>query len=385
MSKILSCISFLVLAAVLLMAPAYGQLRGSPSDGSSISGAGMGGGSLSGSSAGWPLQGSVIMEDDSVPPERVVIESVCGGVSHQETKTDKEGAFSFRMGGNTNRMVSSAATNSTAAAAASGVSDVSPMGDCEVQAVLPGYRSTRISLANHRWSDDADIGVIVLSKMGEDEGSLESVVSEKAPNDAKKAFEKGENAVRDKKYDEAMTNYKKAVEIYPDYAEAWFQMGRIQAANNDMDSARKSYDSAVKADKKFIPPYLQIMMLDVKANDVKALAASSEQVIKLDPVSYPVAYLYNSVAQVNLNNMEAAEKSADKGLKLDTKHAYPKFYQVLGALQATRGEYASAVEQYKLYLQYAPNAADADATRAQLGELEKLAANPAKTETPAKQ
>jgi len=325
------------------------------------------------------------MEDDSAPPERVVIESVCGGVSHQETKTDKKGAFSFRMGGNTNRMVSSAATNSTAAAAASGVSDISPLGDCEIQAVLPGYRSDRISLANRRWGDDANIGVIVLRKMGEDEGSLESVISAKAPKDAKKAFDKGENAIRDKKYDEALANYKEAVEIYPDYAEAWFQMGRIQAANNDIDSARKSFDSAVKADKKFIPPYLQIMTLDVKANDVKALAASSEKVIKLDPVSYPTAYLYNSIAQLNLENMEEAEKSAREGMKIDAKHAYPKFHQVLGALLATRGEFSSAAEQYRLYLQYSPNAADADATRAQLAEIDKLAANPAKTETPAKQ
>lgn len=375
----------LLLVALLHLAPAYGQLKGTPSNGESISGAGLGGGSLAGSPSGWPLQGRVIMEDGSAPPERVIIESICGGISHQETKAGPKGSFFFRMGDNSNQMVSSAATNSTTAAAASGVSDVSPLGDCEVQAVLPGYRSDRISLANRRSGDDSDIGVIVLRKMGEEAGSRESIALSKVPKNARETFNKGEDAVKDNRYDDALTNYKKAVEIYPDYAEAWFQIGRIQAAKNDLNSARKSFNSAVKADRKFIPPYLQIMALDAKAGDLKALAASSEQVIRLDAVSYPVAYLYNSVANLNLENADVAEKSAREGLKLDVTHAYPKLFQVLGALLVNRGEFAPAAEQYRLYLQYAPNASDAAATRAQLEELEKLAANPAKSESPAEQ
>src|SRR5438270_878992 len=68
--------------------------------------------------------------------------------------------------------------------------------DCELRARLAGYRSQSLSLANHRPMDPPDVGTILLHRMGASEGTTVSMASLAAPKDAKKAFDKGMEALK---------------------------------------------------------------------------------------------------------------------------------------------------------------------------------------------
>src|SRR6185503_9186881 len=202
------------------------------------------------------VSGRVLLEDGTPPTESVVMERVCNGQPRSEGYTDSKGYFSFELGRQNNGMMRDASENpgddpfnssgglggssrqsNSPSSMMVGGSDTRFMG-CELRARLVGYRSQSVSLAMRRPLDNPDIGVILLHRMGASEGGIVSVVSLKAPKDAKKAYEKGLDLMKKKKLDdavksEAIKNYEKAVELYPNYASAWYELGKLRQAKGD--------------------------------------------------------------------------------------------------------------------------------------------------------
>jgi regulator of sirC expression with transglutaminase-like and TPR domain len=100
-------------------------------------------------------------------------------------------------------------------------------------------------------------------------------------------------------------------------------------------------------------------------------------------VNFPGMYIFNSVGQFNLQNMEAAERSARAALKLDPAHRFPDSSRMLGLILARRGDLEGAAEHLKAYLKLAPNAPEAQMAKDQLSRIERLAkATPAGGRSP---
>jgi tetratricopeptide (TPR) repeat protein len=258
-----------------------------------------------------------------------------------------------------------------------GGSDTRFMG-CELRARLVGYRSQTVSLAMRRPLDNPDVGTILLHRTVPNEGGTVSATSLAAPKDARKAYEKGLDSLKKKKTEEAIKNFEKAVEVYPKYATAWYELGKLRLAGGTKDSARESFDSAIKADPKYVAPYLEIALLEVQAQKWKEAAEITETAVKIDPFDYPQAHFYNAVANYNLKNVEAAEKSSLKVEQLDTRHAMPQNYHLLALILAQRQDYKGAAERLRNYLKFAPATADVSSVKAQLEQVEKfLAQSPA--------
>jgi tetratricopeptide (TPR) repeat protein len=249
--------------------------------------------------------------------------------------------------------------------------------NCDLRANLPGYRSQLVSLADRRAMDNPNVGTIFLHRLGNAEGRLISAISLAAPKDARKAFEKGADLEKKKKLDDAMKSYQKAVDVYPEYAAAWFELGKLQAAKGQADAAHQSFDTAVEADPKYLNPYLELSRLALVAKNWPELADVTGRAVKLDPFDYPQQFFFNSVANYNLRNMDAAEKSARAAEKLDTEHRYPQVSHLLGVILSQRQDYTGAAGEMRTYLKFAPGARDAAAVRGQLDQLEKLSAQTA--------
>jgi lipoprotein NlpI len=335
-----------------------------------------------------PITGRVMLDDGGPPPETVVIERVCNGISRNEGYTDHRGYFSIDLGMERGVLQDASMGGGLFGDAemrvpgqgqtASGMGG-GPMSDqrymnCDLRANLPGYRSQLVSLANRRAMDSPDIGTIFLHRLGNAEGRLISAISLAAPKDARKAYEKGLDQAKKKKLDDAMKSYRKAVDVYPKYAAAWFELGKLQAAKDQADAAHQSFDAAVEADPKYLNPYLELSRLALGAKNWRELADVTGRAVKLDPFDYPQQFLFNSVANYNLQNMDAAEKSAREAEKLDTQHHYPQVSHLLGVILAQRQDYTGAADEMRTYLKFAPGAADAATVRGQLDQLEKLSA-----------
>jgi tetratricopeptide (TPR) repeat protein len=99
----------------------------------------------------------------------------------------------------------------------------------------------------------------------------------------------------------------------------------------------------------------------------------SERVLRSNSTDYPSAYDLNSMANLHLNNLDAAERSAREAIRLDSAHRNPRASYVLGLILAQRLEFRPSADLLKSYLNAVPNAPDAEIVRRQLGEIEKSA------------
>jgi tetratricopeptide (TPR) repeat protein len=324
------------------------------------------------------LTGKVTLDDGSVPSEPVKIERVCLGRVHAEGFTDGKGRFSVTIGQDADTMADASEIPTR-----SQMGGLNPLGgggardtqiqNCDLRAELAGYRSDAISLANHRYLDSPDLGTIVLHRVSNVEGLTISATSALAPKDARKAYEKGLDAVRKNKPDEAQKEFQRAVEIYSKYAAAWFELGRVYESRDHSDQALESYKESIAADSNYINPYERIYEIDANEGKWQEVADTSDKVLRLNPYDFPRAYYFNAFANMQLKKLDAAEKSAREAVKLDMAHQNPRSWYVLGIILANKQDFAAAAGFLREYLQYEPDPKDSDKIRQQLADIEKEA------------
>jgi tetratricopeptide (TPR) repeat protein len=324
------------------------------------------------------VSGKVMMDDGTQPPEGVVIELVCSGIARTEGHTDHKGDFGIELGHD--QLVQEASSNGGAIVNPNnpvksddlGADPNRPYRECEIRGNLPGYRSDSFLLASYRPGENSNVGTILLHKMGNVEGSVISATTAAAPKNATKEYEKGLDAIKKGKVDDAVQAFNRAVALYPEFAAAWFELGKLQVSRQQLAEARKSFEAALKAEPKFISPYLQLSQLDFKAKNWQGLADVTGRLLQLDAVDFPQQYYYNGLANYTLQRMEPAEKSLRETVKLDTQNHFPMTYQFLAAILVKKNDLNGAVEELRNYLKFAPAAPDAESVRRQLYQLEKV-------------
>jgi tetratricopeptide (TPR) repeat protein len=332
------------------------------------------------------------MADDGRPfADPVTIESVCDGISHAEGFAEPNGNFGFRLGDSNSGIIQDASVSSTndyfgrpnevmqqdptpGAAPRYITPKELEMADCSIRAMLSGYRSDSISLGNRRALENPNVGTIVLHRTGPVDGHAVSVTSLAAPKDARSAFDKGQEALKKNKLDDAQKDFEKAAQIYPGYAAAWFELGKLASNRGQFDDALRSLQTAIKADPKYVEPYLSVAAIQSVEKQWPQLAETTGALIRLDPYDYPQAFYMNALANYYLKKADAAEKAARDAERLDSQGHFPKVRQLLGALLANRRAFPEAAEQLRQYLKLAPQAPDAAAAQAELAQLEALAA-----------
>lgn len=322
------------------------------------------------------LAGKVVLDDGTALTDPVKIERVCFGRPHAEGFTDAKGRFTLTLGQDEDAMADASETPNRnqlpGANPMGGVRDTQ-LENCELRAVAPGFRSSTISLANHRYLDDPNVGAIVLHRVENVQGLTISATSALAPKEARKAYEKGLEAEKKSKPDEAQKEFQKAVDAYPRYAAAWFELGRVYESRDHFDPARDAYRHSTEADANFVSPYERLYELDARDGKWAEVATLTDKVLHLNPYDFPQAYYWNAFADARLNKLDEAEKSAREAVRLDPQHQNPREWYLLGIILANKQQYAEAAVNLRHYLEFAPEAKDGDKVRQQLAELEKQA------------
>lgn len=326
------------------------------------------------------ISGKVVMEDGGPVSQRVLIQSDCHGTITSEGYTDTKGAFSFEFANKEPGQASTASETPTTRVDPSTIRYNAPRSwrDCDVRAVLPGYASDTVALASRAPSfGSTDIGIIRLRRSSSGQALTESITTGKAPDKARKEYERGLEAVKQGKLDSAQEKFQKAVDAYPQYAVAWLELGKVQAQKNDSAGARQSFHQSIAADKKFMSPYRELALLAGHDKQWQELADTSDQLIAMDGQHFAEFYFYNAIAKFHLQNYDAAENSALAGIKIDIEHSVPKLEYVLGMTEAQKRNYQAAAEHVRKYLNLSPNGPDAEDTKKKLEEIDRLAATSA--------
>lgn len=334
------------------------------------------------------LAGKVAVADGSPLPDSVTIQQICPSGTRSIAYTDRKGHFSFQWG-QTAWMLPDASESSTGVIPGSAgnpsvrgnpsrlngnMAAAPEMGTCELNVDVPGYRADPIILAGHRAFDNPDLGTIVLHRLGNVEGLSVSSTSFKAPADARKAYDRGLQSLHKGKPAEAEKDFEKAVALYPQYANAWLDLGKVRLQNKATDAAREAFMKALEADAKLVQAHIELGILAASQSQWEDAAKYLDAGLRLDPVDFPRAWFVDAVANFNVKNFDASEKSVREALKIDTKHQNPQADRLLGMILAVKRDFTGAVAELRTYLKLAPDSPDAAQVKSQLVEIENLRA-----------
>ena len=324
------------------------------------------------------ISGRVILQGGG-PTGRVAIDRLCGSMVRREGYTNNKGSFQFELGRNSTERDASQAdsdrmvTNRNARVAPSGGSDIR-YDDCELRASLPGFVSTSVPMRVYAGATQVEVGTITLTRTGTAEGPTVSVNTMAVPKEAREAFDKGRKAGSEKRFDEAVTQLKKAVTLYPQYAAAWSLLAEIHRLQNQFEPAKAEYAKALAVDPKFISPYFGLAAIAVIENKWTDAAQLTDKLIQLNSVAYPMAYFFNAAANLNLGKLDAAELSARTFQQVDRAHTRPDIALLLANILTGKHQYAEAAQLYRDYLAVRPDAPNVEALKKEAQRLEGLSA-----------
>ena len=327
------------------------------------------------------LSGRVSFDDGSAPNPNIRIERVCGGTVRLEAHTDTKGRFYFQVGQNNGTDVDASdqgvggfggqsSPDGTSMGRRNSGAGLSPLGNCELRASYPGYRSDSVNLMLHDPLESPELGTIILHRLGNVQGTTMSATTLAAPKHAQKEYDKGMQLVAKGKMDDAEAHLQEATETYPKYAIAWFALGKLEQQKGKTNEAHKAYESAIAADGKYVSPYDQLAFLSAQQQKWDDAADYSKKAIDLNPVEFPSSFWYNAIANYQLKRFSEAERSARQLIRIDTVHQYPEAENMLAQILLNNGNATEAAAHLKAYLALAPNAKDAAAVKDVLAKLE---------------
>jgi cytochrome c-type biogenesis protein CcmH/NrfG len=319
------------------------------------------------------VSGKVVLPDGSPPPVPVLIELWCEEQRQPQFYTDRKGQFNIPLGGDRTRTVADARRSLPGdAVGASGPdrSHVSLM-NCELEARLSGFASTKINLGRRSVFESSDVGTIILRPLAKGEGSFISMNTLSAPPKARKAFEKAQKELTKKKPnpEKAVKELQKAVEIYPEFAAAWNLLGRQRTSMKDLAGARQAFQKAMESDPKFVPPCLALALMEMKQQKMAEAVKLTGRVLELLP-ELPEANYYHAIAHISLGDFNTAETSIRMVQKSAEANKYPRTHFMLGSILAQKGDIPQAAAELRRFLEVESSSRPAEAARQQLAQWE---------------
>lgn len=295
------------------------------------------------------VRGEVMLSDGSAPPELVEIYGACGEARNIVAVTDAKGRFHFNP---------------------AALGDATGSKKCVVRPSLEGYRAESKELTGPGSKSDTKLGKLILTPMSPGVASVTAAADASASKGQRKAYEKALDQAAGQDWPRAIDALQKLTADCPGYSSAWLALGVLRQSRGDRTSAEKAFLEAARTDPKFALPLLRAAEIEAATGDWRSTLEHSQKVIALDPAAFPNAYALNALANLSLQNADAAERSAQAGLRIDTDHQYPELEYALGSVLYSKGELAGAKTHLQAYVDQAPNGPNAAAARNQLADLQ---------------
>jgi Tfp pilus assembly protein PilF len=332
------------------------------------------------------IMGSVVTEDGSPLPRGTSIKSICSGKERIVAYPHSEGKFEFRWGDTSAAAQPDASQadldSSTSKLGFAGMStkpgdslggvNGDQITNCELGVNAIGYRSSTINLYNHSSTSSPSVGVMVLHRIGANEGHFVSAAAMQAPKDAKKAWDEGMLSLQKNQRPEALESFQKAVKAYPTFADAWLKIGILQVQLKGIDAGNDAFLKAMQADEKLVGPWQELGFVAAAKADWPQTAHYLDEAVKLDPVSSPKAWYLDATAHYNLKHYDEAERTARTAIQLDTRHQNPREDFLLGLILIAKEDYKGGATMLKSYMDAAPNAGDLEMVRGELARIQEF-------------
>jgi TolA-binding protein len=331
------------------------------------------------------VTGRVIMEDGSAVPASVSVELKCNGQIRRRVQAYANGDFRVSIGSDATETPDitvpadlfgpkipfdpRSATGAGKAPTGGGDMGRFDASGCELRAVLPGYQSTVVSLGPRRAMENSDVGRLLLRRMAAPDDVRVIPSTQAAPEKAKKAYQNAWLFLQKEtpEYVNAAKELDKAVAEYPEFAAAWNLLGRTRFALGDLTGARDALRRSILADPNYAEPCVQLARIELQRGDwaeTVRWASHAEQLMPSDPdANYLIAF-----GMYQLGEFDAAETAALEVKKSPALERYPLTYYVLAAAEARHGDFQSAIDNLRKFLDTKPDPETAESVRKVLAE-----------------
>ena len=156
----------------------------------------------------------------------------------------------------------------------------------------------------------------------------------------------------DRKLDEAIAHYRRAIAARPDYAPAYSNLATALRDAKRLDEAVATYQQALKLQPEFAAAHYNFANLLLDEGDAAAAADHFQRALRTEPAS---AEVHNNlgIALAGLGRVDDAIAEFRQAIELDPKSA--KAYRNLGDALSTAGRQAEAIDALRQAAQLDPN------------------------------
>lgn len=164
-------------------------------------------------------------------------------------------------------------------------------------------------------------------------------------------YEAGSKLLEAEQYDEAISKFQSALNLYDDHAPSLVGMGDAYFAKGDLDAAEKAFKDALRKDKKYAPAYNGMgLVYTKKRNQLRRAIGYFRDANRADK-SYSEAQ-YNLAKTLEDFGSSETLKEYRNVLKIDPKH--PDAHFRIGVLLQADREYKEAVQAFRDQLDVNP-------------------------------
>jgi tetratricopeptide (TPR) repeat protein len=186
--------------------------------------------------------------------------------------------------------------------------------------------------------------------------SLETHISAamlKIPGKARSEVQKGMKQLSKKDFEKAKPHFQKAVEIYPQYAEAFNALGVIAMNVGAPSEGQEMFDRAIAADPEFSGSYINKAKILMAEKQLSQSQENLRKAVSLDPHNVEAISLM-AICQFQAGEVTAAINSAGRAHELPHEK-WPVVHYVAGMAHEQQKQFADALREYKLFLTESPS------------------------------
>ena len=194
------------------------------------------------------------------------------------------------------------------------------------------------------------------------------VIDARVPVEAKMAFDKGEAALVEKKPDAAISHFKKAIEIYPQFYDAHLSLGRLFMESSQWDKAETSLRQAVTINPKAVRAMVSLGEVYRRQKKYEPGVKVLAEALKIDNDSWESNFTLGRVYW-ELKDIVNAGKYVARTLELQPDLA--EAHLLAGNIFMRAGLPANALIEYQEYLRLAPAGEFAEQTQTLVAKLKK--------------
>lgn len=204
-------------------------------------------------------------------------------------------------------------------------------------------------------------------------GATVSVAAMKVPGKARKEFEKADKAFNENKLDEAKERVNKALQLYPNYAQALTLRGILLLNDNQPDEGQADLQNALSFDPSYPLAYFAMGAALNHVGKYDDALRTLERGLAISPDTWQ-GHFESAKASLGNEDFASALKSVTRAQQL-VKEDYPPVRLVKAHALLGLKQYQTAIAELEGYLFREPNSPNSEGARKTLDRAKAFVAN----------